>query len=58
MAPQRARPGTPGAHRAVAEVASHLGVQAGVGAPDVEMAMTEVAARLDKIPAIIFTSLG
>jgi hypothetical protein len=41
MAPQITRPGTPGAHRAVAEVAIHQGAQVGVGAPDVVMAMTE-----------------
>jgi hypothetical protein len=43
MALRITRLGTPGAHRAVAEVASasHQGVQAGVGALDVGMAMTE-----------------
>ena len=52
MVLRKTRLGTPGAHRAVAEVASHQGVQAGVGALDVAMAMTEGMDLLFRLPSV------
>jgi hypothetical protein len=51
MAPRIARLGTPGARRAAVVVICHQGVQAGVGALDVVMVMTEGAYTLSFFPS-------